>query len=56
MGAGLFALLWALCAAPLAAQNWNADVSDDGGYAGGFVIYPGLGMGFNCAARSRTSH
>ena len=52
MGAGLFALLWALCAAPLAAQNWNADVSDDGGYAGGFVVYPGLGMGFNCAARS----
>ncbi|MGC1494562.1 MAG: hypothetical protein WA790_02045 [Sulfitobacter sp.] len=52
MRVGLLALLWMFCAAPLAAQSWTADLSDDGGYAGAFVSYPGLGFGFNCAARS----
>lgn len=52
MRLGLFALIWILCPAPLAAQSWTADLSDDGGYAGAFVSYPGVGFGFNCAARS----
>ncbi len=52
MRLGLLALFWMLCAAPLAAQSWIADLSDDGGYAGAIVTYPGVGMGFNCAARS----
>ena len=34
------------------AQSWGATTSDDGGYAAGFVRYPGLGAGFTCTARS----
>ncbi len=47
-----FAVVLALLPAPMAAQQWAVDASDDGAYAGAFVRYPGLGMEFFCAARS----
>ncbi|WP_102107929.1 hypothetical protein [Oceaniglobus roseus] len=50
-GSLLFALLLT-AAGRLAAQGWQAELSDDGGYAIGTALYSGLPLVFDCAARS----
>ncbi|MGB7240615.1 MAG: hypothetical protein WBC93_00830 [Sulfitobacter sp.] len=48
----ILGFLLCLISGAVSAQSWEAKLSDNGGYAYGYAVYPGLKMAFACVARS----